>query len=88
MPFEYTQIINSIPIRRNNYMTTAVHDAIEMGNLEMVILFDKYNVDLNRYCFGRTSSYQESVKKTPLRLATELHQKDIVQFLISRSQKL
>lgn len=61
-----------------NFETTAMHDAIQAGHLDMVMLFDRYGADLNAICYSKNGRF------TPLQVSLMYGQKEIAAYLISR----
>lgn len=85
---KYGQTYTNSPYRYSDYVTTAIHDAIKLERLDVLILFAQYRVDLNKYCYERSSNYQQAFKMTPLRTAIEYKKNDIASFLVSIGAKI
>lgn len=76
--------ISSSPLRRTDYYLTAVYYAIMKDRLDVLKLFTKYGVDLNKVCYEITSStYEKKNKQTPIQVAIEMKKKNLVAFLLS-----
>lgn len=72
---------------RSDYMKTAVYDAILLNRLEVLVLFSHYGVDLHKICYEESST-NKIIKKTPLQVAIEKKNKDIVALLLSIGVKI
>lgn len=87
VPFQVTAYKSNPPyVERwtEQYITTAVHDAIFYNRLDVLILFDQNRVDLNKICYEKQDSRNSfRYKKTPLQVAIDYKKKDIVAFLLS-----
>lgn len=80
----YETKIDYVPYKssRTDYITTAVYDAIMLGRLDFLILFVQYGADMNKPCYETTYS-NKIISKTPLKVASENKQRDIISFLLS-----
>lgn len=66
---------------------TALYNAIEVGNLDIVILFIQCGVDINTLCYREYFDNKE-VMFTPIQAALRFKNKDIASYLINEGAKI
>lgn len=91
-PTSHQKIVGEIDqtqFRRSDYYTTAVYDAIKSNRFDVIVMFEKYGVDLNKTCYEITySTYKLPYKQTPIQFAIENKSSHIAAYLLSIGVKL